>query len=234
MTDTPKQQPQTADAEIADLMASLDADFGKKKKDHKAANRQFHQQNPSISKSAGKAPERLNPEDSAAWKPVARVTHVVRQFCRTCNDQVEFIGGEFVKYQSVREPTAHVQRRVENAPNVWWFDDEVEDIVEQHVQEVARCVGCIKVEQQAIEIVTAADRSMMQPELMPTQVWRAQESFDEVIESEVALQRRREVHRQRSKQLALKVADNTLHAETQWPESFSRPATDTLDIDLGD
>ncbi|MGH9568826.1 MAG: hypothetical protein ACRD4F_04270, partial [Candidatus Angelobacter sp.] len=95
---------------IDDLLADLNATFGKPSKKkasppppHKALNKSFHENNPQLQKGSGKAPERrLNPEDSSAWKPVAKVTHLCIQECATCSDCIEFIGGEFIRFRSIQ------------------------------------------------------------------------------------------------------------------------------------
>ena len=159
MTQTP------ADKELADFMAELDAEFGKKKKgksDNDIArerNKAFHAGNPQISLSSGKAPERLNPEESEHWRPVARVTHVVRQGCRCCGGFSDFIGGEYVKFVSVMQYGGEILRRTEHCSSLFLYhsiEEPLEDIIEWHSQDVARCPGCIQVEQQAVEIWEAA------------------------------------------------------------------------------
>lgn len=145
----------SADKEINDFLAELDADFGKKKAPaHKGLNKAFHAANPQIPGGRGKSPERLNPEDSAAWRPVEKITHVVIQECTSCLDVSEHIGGEYVKFVSVRNRQDHptIIRRAEQCSTLFLFDsidEPLEDLIEWHYQKVARCSGCIRVDQQA-------------------------------------------------------------------------------------
>jgi len=156
----------TADAELLAFIAELDQAFpakGKKKPTDielaQAANKAFHAANPKIQGGLGKSPERLNPEDSSQWRPIAKITHVVRQGCRCCNGHVDFIGGEYIKFVSVMPFGGEVLRRSEHCADLFLFhsiEQPLEDIIEWHSQDVARCPGCIAVEQQAVEIWEAA------------------------------------------------------------------------------
>jgi hypothetical protein len=154
--ETPKKvAPPELLAFMAELNNELKKDTKKPEPAHKALNREWHEKNRPLDKTSGKSPERLNPEDSTHWRPEAKVTHLVKQFCSCCGDHVDFIGGEYIRFRSVMPFGGVIKRRTENCPNLWLFDSIEEPIreeYEQHVQEVTRCVGCIKVEQQAVEI----------------------------------------------------------------------------------
>jgi len=147
---TPK--PQTANDELADFMATLDADFSKKPKDTaQTRNKKFHADNPQISHAGGIAPEL---DMSGNWQPQAKVTYIIRQLCNTCNETVEFIGGEFILFQSKKQH-ARILRRIEHCPNHFHFGDDdepLDDLVDEFNQTVSRCVGCIQVEHKATEI----------------------------------------------------------------------------------
>ena len=155
-----------ADAELLAFMAELDSEFGKKKKRGpteneiaRGLNKSWHAANPQIARTGGKAPEKVNPEDSTHWRPVAKVTHVIRQGCRCCNGWTDFIGGEYVRFVSVMPFGGEILRRAENCTNLFLYhsiEEPLEDIIEWHSQTVARCPGCIQVEQQAVEIWEAA------------------------------------------------------------------------------
>lgn len=158
-----KQAAAPAQAELDDFLAELDADFGKKKRGaidapHKKLNQQFHANNPQIGKAGGKSPEQID----ASWKPEARITYVITQHCKCCGDKVSFIGGEYIRFRSQRQH-ATIIRRAEACTDLWhygWGEEpqEVPDLVDEIHQEVARCPGCIKVEQQALEIWEAAKK----------------------------------------------------------------------------
>lgn len=151
----------TPDQETMDFLAELNADFGKKKKGalepaHKALNRSWHQANAPLAKSSGKSPEKLNPEDSLAWQPIANVTHVVIQECACCSDVTEFIGGEYVKFKSTRPFGGEILRSSAHCPNLFLVHEilnPLEDIIEWHYQKVARCSGCIRVDQAAQAVI---------------------------------------------------------------------------------
>jgi len=150
----PVPQGKTPDQETMDFLAELNEDFGKKKKDtsHRPLNKAWHQANPQIGKGTGKSPERLNPEDSLAWQPIANVTHVVIQECACCSDVTEFIGGEYVKFKSTRPFGGFILRSAAHCPNLFLVHEIIkplEDLIEWHYQKVARCSGCIRVDQAA-------------------------------------------------------------------------------------
>ncbi len=156
----PDPQGKTPDQETLDLLAELDRDFGKKKGSpeaaHKALNKQWHAANQPLQAGKGKVPERMRPEDSTAWLPIARVTHVVIQECACCSETCEFIGGEFVKFRSTRAYGGEILRRSENCANLFLIHElehPLEDLIEWHYQKVARCPGCVRVDQQAQAII---------------------------------------------------------------------------------
>lgn len=168
----PVPQGKTPDQEIQDLLAELDADFGKKAKvreaAHKGLNRAFHEANPQTRLNGGKGPEDI----SASWIPIARVTHVTTQHCECCGDKVSFIGGEFIRFKSTRQ-RADILRRSEVCTDLFHFgatDLELEDRIETHTQLVHRCAGCIQVEKQALEIWDAAVKLTAPPEPKQTEL----------------------------------------------------------------
>lgn len=157
MASTPHK---TISIEISSMLADLNKEFGRKPKakreptDNEVArerNKAFHDKNPALGSSAMGA-ARPNPEDSSAWRPVARITYVVRQCCDTCLNVTEHIGGEFIRFHSVQQFGGEILRRAENCPNLFLYtsiEEPLEDIVENHWQNVSRCPGCIKVESMA-------------------------------------------------------------------------------------
>lgn len=204
------------DQELQDFMASLDADFGKKAKKGKTdndiareRNKAFHEQNPRLEPAGGRAPEL---DMSGNWVSTARVTYVIRQCCATCNNTVEFIGGEFILFESKRQH-AKVLRRAEHCPNHWLFDEDdepLESLVDEFDQTVSRCPGCIAVERRAEQLWDLATKNGEQPEL------------PEVVESE----KKNNI----STGLALKAM---LHRE--FGTKFKQPKpSQELNIDLGE
>lgn len=161
-----------ADSEIADFLAELNEEFGKKKKKpeapHKALNKAFHQQHPGVEKTAGKSPE----DPMFHWVPQARVTYVITQHCRCCGDKVSFIGGEYIRFLSKKQH-AVITRRADQCADLWcygWGEEpgEVPDLVDEIHQEVSRCPGCIKVEQMALEIWEQAKKQVTPDPEQPT------------------------------------------------------------------
>jgi hypothetical protein len=152
----------TPDPKVAALLASLNAEFGKSKRvkrdptDNEVArerNKEWHAANQPLGKAGVAA--RPDPEDSQAWRPIARVTHIYRQLCHTCNSTTEFIGAEFVRFRSVYGMNGgEILRRAENCPDLWFHtvEEPLEDVIEEHFESVSRCVGCIAVEKHAGEI----------------------------------------------------------------------------------
>ena len=149
--------------EISSMLADLNREFGKKPRgkreptDNEVArerNKAFHDKNPVLG-SAAMGAARPNPEDSQAWRPVARVTHVVKQCCDTCLNTTQHIGGEFIRFRSVLQFGGEILRRAENCPNLFLYvsiEEPLEDVIEHHYQTVARCPGCIEVERQAEQL----------------------------------------------------------------------------------
>jgi len=147
--------------EISALLASLNAEFGKGKGKTKreptdieiaqARNKDFHAKNKPLDSSAVTA--RANPEDSSLWRPVAKVTYVHVQECACCSNTTDYTGSEYIKFQSVFGMNGGtILRKATHCPSLFLIDDlekPLEDLIEWHFEMVARCPGCIKVEQQA-------------------------------------------------------------------------------------
>lgn len=166
---TPQKQPD----DLADFMATLDADFGKKPKKQQSdndiarkRNTKFHSENPGTNSASGKSPEL---DQSGNWQPKARVTYVIRQTCNCCNNTVEFIGGEYIQWRSKKQH-ASILRRADHSPNLFLYDKDGEpllDLIDEFNQQVSRCPGCIAVEKSALEIWESATVEK-QPELPVT------------------------------------------------------------------
>lgn len=219
-----------ASPELLSFMAELNDTLKKESKEpaHKELNRKWHEKNRPLDKTTGKAPERLNPEDSSHWRPEAKVTHVVKQHCRTCGDFVDFIGGEYIRFRSIMKFGGVIERRTETCNGLWLFAQEeaLEERYEQHTQEVEKCVGCIKVEEQAVEIINAADPTQFGPELdLGLQTWKKQITFVEWVEKIDSIAERAEVRLQRRKQLAFWAARRAIQEATTWPFQTPKPVT---------
>lgn len=151
----------TSPQDVQNLLARLRQEFGKKGKKEpsdsdiaKERNKEWHARNQPLGKAAY-GTQRPDPEDSQAWQPVALVTHIVTQHCRTCGNGTQHIGGEFVKFQGIQRFQGTILRRAENCPDLFLYrsiEEPLEEVFEEHFQTVARCPGCIAVEAKAVEI----------------------------------------------------------------------------------
>ena len=178
-----------ADAELADLIGSLDAEFGKKKRGAIRAEpkRPAGKASPDEQRYHSYAKAQLEflrgdpnareiapGEIGATWIPEARLTYVITQHCRGCGDKVTFIGGEYIRFRGrgitfrdlsgiERTTRPSIIRRAEVCPDLWHFNpangEPLPDLVDYHSQEVARCAGCIQLEEKALEIWNAAVES---------------------------------------------------------------------------
>jgi len=171
-----------SDKEALDLLASLDAEFGKKPKGERGKGRASSVNKAPPGSSAKDQVDRLNYDDFESWErhremllaneyskaldwrpswiPEARLTYVIRQHCATCGNCVSFIGGEYVRFRSKRD-RAVITRRAEVCSNLihyGWGGVQLEDLVDEIDQDVERCPGCIKVEQKALELWDAIER----------------------------------------------------------------------------
>jgi hypothetical protein len=161
---TSQQGSKPADQEVLDLLADLDSQFGKKKKDKdtvQARNTAFHQKNPQLDQAVGKAPEL---DQSGNWQAKAKVTYVIRQRCLCCNTVVEFIGGEYIMWESKRQH-ARILRQAGHSASIFLYDEIGEplpDLIDEIDQQVSRCAGCIAVERQAEEIWGAVLKKQQQ------------------------------------------------------------------------
>lgn len=182
----------TPDDSVDDLIASLDASFGKQARAGRSRSTRAEKKDATALQQLASARGQLTRMDMSAeafethremllanelsktmdlmpsWIPDARITYCIRQHCDTCGNNVDFIGGEYVRFQSRRQ-RATIIRRAEVCSDLMHYGFagiELEDIVEKHYQTVARCPGCIEVEEQALEIwMTATTPQAEQAEL---------------------------------------------------------------------
>lgn len=160
-------------SDVNNLLAEIDAEFGKKKKE---PGQKKVRGSANVDKITGSVTDSLTREvfanitdwrlsqlmhDSnrtakdadygSNWQAEARITWMTRQHCFTCGDYTDFISGEYVRFRNTRQH-ATVTRRTEACTDLWHFGTDLpEEYVDQE-QDVQRCVGCIKVERMAEEI----------------------------------------------------------------------------------
>ena len=121
-----------ADKEVRDLLAELDAEFGKKAKPsskepgHKALNRAFHAQHPRLDLYSPKHQlegmkfdcyydwemhrQHLLDIDAMQaegvpelqWLPEARVVYIINQTCACCKTVSQFVGQEYIRFRGRR------------------------------------------------------------------------------------------------------------------------------------
>ena len=113
---------------VDDLLAELDAEFGKKARrpakgeaPHKAINKAFHAANPQLDLASGKidtadagvysreqhalwlamsvADRRQLGMPAPRWLPEARVTWVVHQHCAVCQETTWYTGNEYIRFR---------------------------------------------------------------------------------------------------------------------------------------
>lgn len=184
-----EEKPQYADAEIDALLSDLNATFGKRPSRTRGVS--ARKKDASVLGALSSAKGQLTRIDMSteefelhremllanelskhmdlrpSWIPEARLTFVIRQHCDTCGENVDFIGGEYVRFRSKRE-RAVITRRAEVCTDLLHYGYAgvlLPDLVEKHYQVVARCPGCILVEEKALEIWNAATQQEEQLEL---------------------------------------------------------------------
>lgn len=125
------QDASKASAEVASLLADLDAEFGKKPKQQrgptvKELNTAFHQRNPQVSGAKGQL-DRLRFENyydwemhrqallqknleymqdagvaELQWLPEAQITYIINQTCACCKQVTQFTGSEYIRFRGRR------------------------------------------------------------------------------------------------------------------------------------
>lgn len=199
------------DQELQDFMASLDADFGKKAKKGKADNEiarglntKWHQANPPLAKGA-KSTARPSPEDSSQWTPIALITHIYTQRCKTCGNTVQYTGQEHVKFRNITL-WGETVKPVKDCNLFLWPEALLPDLVEEHFETVSRCPGCIAVERRAEEIWDRATQASMQLDL---EIYEPQQ------------QPRTMVHE--DGRITLRPLAGFRKFEQEWPAAFNKP-----------
>lgn len=147
-----------------DLLAELDAEFGKKKKEKKTAflkettkklSRSQFLNNADwrmaqLAQEANETAKRLA-QFEQLWKPEAKETWLMRQHCSCCGGYVDYIAGEYVRF---RNNHAHciMKQRAAVHPDLFHLDKTIPEEYMHLEQEVLRCAKCLREEQQVSEI----------------------------------------------------------------------------------
>jgi len=156
------------DKSTKDLLAELDAEFGKQprqaraKTDMYSAKAQLERMQFTNYYDWEQHKLQIEANEYAAaadwrpsWIPEARLTYCIRQYCETCGGRSDFIGGEYIRFRS-KQSRATIVRRAEVCTDLWHRGlsdgDPLPDLVDHFTQHVARCPGCIMVEQQALDL----------------------------------------------------------------------------------
>jgi hypothetical protein len=116
------------------------------------------------------------------WYPEAQVTYIVRQLCACCNNTVEFIGSQYIRFRGrlrkfhvlggeVRSMHPTVLQRIDRVdPNLLAFGlpdgNPLPDLIEELNETVQRCPGCINVERMALDLWVKAVQPDVQGDLL--------------------------------------------------------------------
>lgn len=159
-------------SEADDLLASLDAEFGKKPREKKERSKEYFNQAKGISFAKSQleymqfgGDKDLSEFEQANvlakkmsikrdWVPTERLTYVVTQHCDCCGRKVEFLGSEYVRFRS-EERRATITRRAEVCTDLFLFKrdaPELPDLIEYITETVKRCPSCIRDEKQVSDL----------------------------------------------------------------------------------
>lgn len=158
--------------DVKNLLAELDADFGKKARaaradTHKELNKTFHQRTNTgdyRDEVAYANAASRSWKDEPGWRPVATVHRVHHQHCRTCLQDISYIANEFTRFRNAR------LRSQVDAPETGHVDDlgfPLPQVVTEHSNEVEYCAACLRlsrrVDDLADAIVALTGRPLQQP-----------------------------------------------------------------------
>lgn len=115
------------------------------------------------------------------WLPEAHVVYVIKQWCACCKESTRFVGNEYVRFRSRRRKYRDINGREHETystrliqirlvdPNLLAFGipggDLMPSLVEYQEETVARCAGCIELENAALDLWIAATQPNPQHEL---------------------------------------------------------------------
>ena len=155
-----------SDTQSKDLLAELDAEFGKaarpkrKPNGFKDANKTFHQR---IDVGGFEDDVAYANAIAKGWHTVpgfhavATVHRVHSQSCRTCGHSIDYIANEFTRFENKR---MHI---TVDAAQMGYLDHlgfELPQFVETHYNEVETCASCLRLSRNAgelAEILTAVN-----------------------------------------------------------------------------
>jgi hypothetical protein len=141
-------------SQVKDLLAELDAEFGKKPKQKVDLRTQTITQRNSTGTLSDVIAEANSYAQSWSETPgfeaIRRVTYVQHQRCRCCGRTVSYIGNEFTEFHSLR-----LKATVKAAEPV--FHDslgfELPHIIEEHDMQVEQCFACIQLSRKVEDLV---------------------------------------------------------------------------------
>lgn len=146
-----------------DFLAALDAEFGKKKKERSAPNKQPFKQ---PGDSAGKIANAIAHSETFAetWKAEAREIWIMYQHCVCCQRVTEHIAGEYVRYRSNRKHATLTRRDSFNSPEYLQNPGLAREV--RHMeQDVSTCPSCIHEEKRFDEIWDSISRPVAAAQL---------------------------------------------------------------------
>ena len=153
---------------VNDLLAELDAEFGKAARKgsaangkalppakHKALNAVYHQRN-----ATGDFRDEVSLANTLtkSWKevpgfqPVATIHRIHHQHCRTCWSKVSYIANEFTRFHSVR------LHATVDAPEVGHVDEfglPLPQLTEHHYVDVELCADCLSLSPRVDDLLEA-------------------------------------------------------------------------------
>lgn len=166
-------------SEALDLLASIDAEFGKKKKEKKgiapADGGRLVRFKGRMVEQIAKGSYRNDSSDDPAvganeiahsvaflveWRAEARETWVKTQICECCNSTTRFIAGEYVRFRNAKSH-ATIQRRSEIWTDLWHFGVELPRTVVKHTETVQTCPDCMELEDRVEQLWDLAQRVIL-------------------------------------------------------------------------
>lgn len=152
-------------SKTSDLLAELDAEFGKKPKKQKVdpSKQTLLQRNSTgtISDLIADSNETAKAwQDTPGFEPVKRVTFIVNQTCSCCLSRVSYIGNEFTEFYNTR-----LKARVKAAEPVFvdslGFDLPRE--VEEYETQVGQCASCVRLSRNTEDLLALVNFELGRP-----------------------------------------------------------------------
>lgn len=143
-----------------DLLAELDAEFGKKPKGKKALEKSLEGKGITQRSSTGTFSEiaaaanavSASWKNQPGWRAVRRLTYIVAEFCDHCSGRVDYIGNVFTVFENKR------LRSTISAPELVTHDEfgfELPHMIEEHIHNVPYCASCLRLSRRIEDYLAA-------------------------------------------------------------------------------